>query len=218
MKIRVGVFSLLFFALIMSSYAHAFTPDELVNLKKAGLSEKLIVQLVQMGYGDTATLLKLKEAGFSDDAILTFAEAGIEREDTGKVSPVHKPQVAELTTKAKAKIVWYLIYRGKPVVRNSKEIDKAIVSLTGKTLSVAWQPKQGIDAFLSAPKVEPFTSPFLWDIAPSDTVEVREGERQIVLKSSQSKLGHPQSDDNGYYELHLTTSDTALIERLKTFR
>ncbi|MBI1919515.1 MAG: hypothetical protein HYS23_00390 [Geobacter sp.] len=217
MKFRVAAFFLILFACIAS--AHAFTPDELVKLKKAGLGEKLIVQLFQMGYADTSSLLKLKEAGFSDDAILTFAEAGIKHDEPGKTSPLQSPKVADLTAEAKARIVWYLIYNGKPVVRNKKDIDKAVVSLTGKTLSIAWQPPQGVKAFLSALKTEPFPSPFIWDIAPSDSVEVREGEPlQVILKSSPSKLGRPKSGENGYYELCLSTTDPALIEQMKGFR
>lgn len=216
MKFRLAAFSIFFFTIVTA--AHAFTPDELVSLKKAGLGEKLIVQLVQMGYADTTTILKLKEAGFSDDAILTFAEAGVKHEQSGKSSPREPRKVADLTVEANARIVWYLIYNEKPVVRNRKEIDKAIVSLTGKTLSVAWQPPEGVNAFMSAIKVEPFASPFFWDIAPSDSVEVREGEpAQIILKSSPSKLGRPKSDENGYYELYLSTHDPGLIERLKTY-
>ncbi len=216
---RAGAFFILIFTLVTVTYANAFSPDELVNLKKAGLGEKLIIQLVRMGYTDTSTLLKLKEAGFSDDAIFNVVEVGMKSEDNGKASPLsQKPQAAGLTAEAKAKITWYLIYRGKPVVRNSKEIDKAVVSLTGRSLSVAWQPPQGVKAFVSALNVEPFASPFLWDIAPSDTVAVREGGHQILLRSSPSKLGHPRSDDNSYYEICLSTGDPALVESFKAFR
>lgn len=218
MKLGFGALFFLLFTLMSATCLHAFTPDELVGMKKAGLSERLIVQLVRLGYADAATLLKLKEAGFSDDAILTFAEAGMKRGDDGKAAQTVKQQAAEVTAGAKARIVWYLIYRGKPVVRNSKEVDKAIVSLTGHTLSVAWQPPQGAEAFLSALKPEPFTSPFLWDIAPSDTVEVREAEHQIILRSSPSKLSHPQSEENGYYELSLAECDPALIAHVKSLR
>lgn len=73
--------------------AAALTADELVRLKEAGVSEAAILVMVESNYTDVTKVLRLRQAGFQDETILAIIRADL-KQQRGTISPSAAPTQA----------------------------------------------------------------------------------------------------------------------------
>ncbi|MGE5174262.1 MAG: hypothetical protein ACM3MD_10600 [Betaproteobacteria bacterium] len=188
------------------SLSVALTTDDMLRLKNAGISEETIIVMVESGYQDVEKVLKLKEAGFADQSILAIVKGEVKNN-------LGKERIISETT-ANAKIMWYLVFRGKPVLQNSKVIDDAKVSVVdNSSVKLEWKEKGGL-GLLDELKVKAFTSPFYWVINKDDTLEPGEGY-PFVLKSTTAHQGKPDSDGSHYWMLYLEPRDAKIADSIR---
>ncbi len=209
MKVKLLSAGVILSLIIVSSPSQsvALTTDDMLRLKKAGIPEETIIVMVENGYQDVEKVLKLKEAGFTDQSILAIVK-GEAKNNLGKERIISE-------TTAKAKIMWYLVFRGKPVLQNSKVIDDAKVSLVDdSSVKLEWKEKGGL-GLLDELKVKAFTSPFYWVINKDDMLEPGGEEYPFVLQSTTAHQGKPDSDGAHYWMLYLEPKDAKIADSIR---
>ena len=77
---------------LTAASAEALTVRDVVELSKAGLSEQVLLALIEVDHSvfaiDTATLKQLKQAGVSDPVIVAMIKSGRERVPAEPAAPV----------------------------------------------------------------------------------------------------------------------------------
>lgn len=205
----------------------ALTTEDLTRLKVSGLGEGVIRFMVESGYADVDRVLKLKEAGFSDETISTVVrsdlktggEAPPQVANVVPTQPAVKPtaqvaaaEVATLQTSAQVKIEQYLV-RGEPVVKNSQDIPGATVTLLeGKRLKIEWDASKVPANFF---RRKPFTSPFYWDLDKSDGLHgASPKDNSFVLRTGHAHQGQPATDKAHSWIVHVTPDSPELAKRI----
>jgi len=204
----------------------ALTTEDLTRLKASGLGEGVIRFMVESGYADVDRVLKLKEAGFSDETISavvrsdlkTDGEAAPQPANAGPTLPAVEPaaqaagEVALLRTSAQVKIEQYLL-RGEPVVKSSQDIPSATVSLLeGGRLKIEWDASKVPANFF---RRKPFASPFYWDLDKSDGLHsVNPKDNSFVLRTGHAHQGRPEAGKAHAWVVHLTPDSPELAKRI----
>lgn len=208
------------------------TTENLTHLKASGLGEGVIRFMVESGYTDVDRVLRLKEAGFSDETISAVVRSDLKAggEVGGEVAPQPAnavptrpavepaPQMAAevvtLRTSAQVKIEQYLV-RGEPVVKNSQDIPGATVMLLeGRRLKIEWDASKVPPNFF---RRKPFTSPFYWDLDKSDSFHsVNPKDNSFVLRTGHSHQGQPAADKAHSWIVHVTPDSPELAKRIST--
>lgn len=203
---RVLIIVLVFLARTYSAFA--LTTDQMLNLKKSGITEETIVLMVESGYGDVEKILNLKAAGFQEENIRTVIKA--ESKNGSGSEKISK------TTTARVKIQRYLKFRGSPVLQKSRTIDKAILSLVdGSNLKLEWKDTGGL-GLLDEFKPKGFKNPFYWTINAREDVLLPGAEGYAhLLKSGVHHKGMPDTDHSHYWLLYFDMEDRELADLIK---
>lgn len=213
----VAVLAILF--LFPVKNALALATEELLRLKQAGISEELIVYIVEADYRDIDKVLRLKEAGFTDQALLAIVRSETTKPASGGVSAEEAgPTASEKTvfeTGGRIKILWYLLYQGKPVLQNHQSVEDARILLVGdNVIRFEWNVKEEL-GLLEVFRRRPFTSPFAWEIQPGDVLEPGKEGYPWALQSTIGHKGHPPTDGKHYWIVYFEPKDPAITDRLK---
>lgn len=206
---------------VLLFFAHnsfALTTEELLKLKKSGVSEDIIVFMLENDYKDVEKVSKLKEAGFKDETI----RAIIKNDLKNKPKPTSELEKQEITkeisaekvnfeTTAKVKIMWYMIYKKQPTLQNSQVIDDVKVSIVSNTIKFEWKGGGGSDP-LNVFLKRPFKSPFIWDINKDDTFGPSKEGYAYMLKSTISHKGNPAIDSSHYWVVYFEPKDLKIAD------
>jgi len=215
-------------ALIASGATLAtLSTDQLTRLKTSGLGEDVIRFMVEHDYADVERVLKLKEAGFSDETIASVIRKDIRGSEPRPAprpaaeAPAQPaaPQAAAVEEKAlmqasaAVRIEEYFV-RGEPIIKNSLDLKQTTVSLlAGNRLKIEWRgdvATSTLDTFL---KRKTFASPFYWDLDKGDSLHtVNPKENAFVLRTGRTHPGDPSIDGARYWIVYLT-ADTPELER-----
>ncbi len=193
--------------IIGAQEAFALTAEDMVRLKQAGIPEDIIVVMVENNYQDVEKIIKLKEAGFKDQTIMAIV-SGESGHNQGK-------ERFTVETTGRVKILWYLVYRGNPVLQNSQAVDDARISLVDTdSLKLEWKDQGGM-GLLDEIKKKAFKSPFYWTLNKDDSVEQDGDGHSLVLTSTITHQGKPDSDGSHYWVLYLNPKDAKIGESLR---
>lgn len=204
---------------VLCARLYALTTEELVRLKKAGVPEEIIVFMAENRYTDVDKVLRLKEAGFKDETIHAVIRSESKDLPPAGESPAGgKPALAEnvtLESPGKLQILWYLVYRGDPVVQNRQAVEDARISLVGdNAVKFEWKDKDGL-GLLEVFRRKAFGSPFLWTLDEGDTLEAGKDGYAWMLKSTVNHRGKPPTDGAHYWIVQFTANDPRLADRLR---
>ena len=206
--------------LFFAEGSSALTTEELLRLKTSGVSEDIIVFMAENDYKDIDKVAKMKEAGFRDESIMAIIKSELKGRRTKEISsdaPDRKNNIeatAQVETTARVKIMWYLIYRGEPVLQNNQAIDNAKVSFAGNTIKFEWEDKGGL-GLLDFIRKKPFKSPFYWMIDKGDKLESGPEGYAYMLESTTNHKGAPETDGSHYWVLYLEPKDAKIIDHIK---
>lgn len=207
----------------------ALTTDELTRLKASGLGEDVIRLMIESDYGNVERVVRLKEAGFADETIVTVIRNDLKsggedarrpapRAETAAAAqpPAAAPAAEAATlfrTTGTVKIEQYLV-RGEPVVQNSQTIPGATISLLeGGRLKIDWDPAKVPPDFF---RRKPFASPFYWDLDKSDALHgVNPKDNAFVLRTGHAHRGLPAAGKAHAWVVHLTPDSAELAKRIR---
>lgn len=209
MNIRRLIQVIILFVISFSVPADLFalTTDDMLRLKKAGIPEDVIVLMVDNGYKDADKIIKLKEAGFKDENIITIIKGEVKNKAT-----VEK---INFETAARVKILWYLMYREKPVLQNSQVEDHVKISLVDDGIvKLEWKEETGL-GMLDALKKKAFKSPFYWVINKEDSLEPGKEGYSLSLKSALNHTGKPDTDGSHYWLVYFEPNDVKIADHIK---
>ena len=208
----------------------ALTTEELTRLKTVGLGEDVIRFMIESGYGNVDRVVKLKEAGFTDETISSVIRsdlkgAGEARQPTPQpekarqAQPVAEPiadATAIMQTPAKVRIEHHLVL-GDPIIQNLQEIQNATVSLLeGRRLKIEWDDSKAPSTLGSLFLGKPFASPFYWDLEKGDgLVSVNPKDNSFVLRTGRSHQGRPAADKSHSWIVYLTPNSPDLSKRIR---
>ncbi|GAB4408561.1 MAG: hypothetical protein OHK0032_03930 [Thermodesulfovibrionales bacterium] len=222
MKTKAITIVIILSAILLSFAKNSFslTTEELLKLKKSGVSEDIIVFMVENDYKDVDKVSRLKEAGFKNETIMSVIKSEL------KNKPQNSPPREEITkgipaervsfeTTAKIRILWYLIYRGEPVLQNSDTIDDAKISIIDNTtIKFEWKEKGGL-GLLDFFRKKPFKSPFYWNINRDDTFGPGLEGYAYMLKSITGHKGAPDTDGSHYWVVYFEPKDSKISDYIK---
>lgn len=205
---------LLFLLIPLSGDVDALTTEELLQLKKAGVSEEVVVYMVESRYDDANKVRKLKEAGYKDQTILAIIKSEVWRAEAvshargeGKNAV---PERVTFRTEGRIKILWHLVYRGEPVVQNKMTVDNVAISFVGdNVLKFEWDDNENL-GLLEVFKRRAFRSPFYWEIAGDDVLEPGREGYPWMLKSAIGHHGKPVTDNTHFWILYLEPMDAGI--------
>ncbi len=212
------------------------TTEQLTRLKVSNLGESVIRLMIESDYDNVDRVMKLKQAGFSDETITSVIrgdlKAGseakrptlppkrpaLEPEKVEQLTPMTEP-VAEakvsLQTSAKVTIEQYLAV-GDPVVQNGQEIRNATISLLeDRRMKIEWNDSKpsGLVNFLRA---KPFASPFYWDLDKGDSLHsVNSKDGSFILQTGYSHPGQPTVDRARYWVVQVSPESPDLVKRIR---
>ncbi len=195
----------------------ALTTDELLQLKKAGISEEIILFMNEVDYKDVDRVLKLKGAGFKDDTILSIIKNDLKGKPSPEISREQKAKDVSSESSGKAmtskiKILWYEAFKAGPVLAGSQEIDDArITAVSEGRLRIEWREKGLIGVIFK----KPFSSPFYWDINKDDTFGPGKDGYEYMLKSSVDHKGKPETDKSHFWVLYLDAKNEGIIDFIR---
>jgi hypothetical protein len=193
--------------LMAGSTVFALTAADMVRLKQAGIQEDIIVVMVENNYQDVEKILKLKEAGFKDQTILSIVK-GESHNNLGK-------ERITVETTGRVKILWYLVYRGDHVLQNSQAIDDVKITLVDDAaLKLEWKEQGGL-GLLDEIKKKAFKNPFYWTLNQDDSLEKGNDGYAYVLQSTTAHQGKPDTDGSHYWMVYLHPKDANIEESLR---
>ncbi len=204
----------------MFTQALAFTIEDLIKLKKAGIPEDIIVFMVENNYKNVNKVLQLKEAGFKDKNIMTIIKSELKNKSLNslpgeEITRDTLPEQTDFKTTAKIKILWYMMYRGEPVLQNSDTINDAKVSIVDTNIvKFEWKEKGGL-GLLDTLMNKPFKSPFYWDINKNDTLIPGRDGYHYILKSTVYHKGKPATDGTHYWIIFFEPKDLKIAKYIK---
>lgn len=217
-------------ALIASGAAlAALSTDQLTRLKTSGLGEDVIRFMVEHDYADVDRVLKLKEAGFSDETIASVIRKDLRGSEPrpaprpaaeAPAQAVAQPPAVEekalVRASAAVRIEEYFV-RGEPIIKNSLDLRQTTVSLLADNrLKIEWRgdvATSTLDTFL---KRKTFASPFYWDLDKGDSLHVvNPKENAFVLRTGRTHPGDPAIDGARYWIVYLTADTPELEKRVR---
>lgn len=199
--------------------AFALATEDLIRLKKSGIPEDIIVFMVENDYRDVDKVVKLKEAGFKDESIHAIIKnelkgSGQAEKNGPEMIRGVQDEKSIITTTARIKIMWYLVYRGEPVLQNSQAINNVKISAVNNTLEFEWEDKGGL-GLLDLFRKKPFKSPFYWNIGKDDKLEIGAEGHSFKLISASGHKGSPETDSSHYWVIYLEPKDPKIIDYIK---
>ncbi len=207
MNSRILSIGILLAAFFCAADSFALTTDDMLRLKKAGIPEDIIVLMVDNDYKDADKIIKLKEAGFKDENIIAIIKGEVKNKAT-----VEK---INFETTGRVKILWYLMYRDKPVLQNSQAEDHAKISLVDDGIvKLEWKEETEL-GLLDALKKKAFKSPFYWVINKEDTLESGKEGYSFALKSTLNHSGKPDTDGSHYWLVYFEPSGAKIADSIK---
>ena len=215
MKTKIIFIPLTIFLLSCAAGTWALTTEELLRLKKIGLSEEIIVFMVENDYKDVDKVSQLKTAGFKDESILTVIKSDLKKTFLGgtaeqkSIKEVSAKKV-DFETRAKIRILWFMFYRGDPILQNSQTIDDTRVAIADNTITFEW--KEWELGLLNVFIRKPFKSPFYWTMSSHDTFGRGKEGYSYMLKSALGHSGKPDTDNLHYWVVHLEPNDSKITE------
>lgn len=210
---------LLFLLIPLAGKVEALTTEELLQLKKAGISEEVVVYMVESRYDDVNKVCKLKEAGYKDQTILAIikselgsAQAASNARGEDKNA---SPEKVAFRTEGRIKILWHLVYRGEPVVQNKMTVDNASISIIGdNVLKFEWDDREDL-GLLGVFRRRPFHSPFYWEIARDDALGPGKEGYPWMLKSATGHHGKPATDNAHSWILYFDPKDAGITDYIR---
>lgn len=194
----------------------ALTTEELLQLKKAGVKEEIILYLNKKDYKDVEKVLKLKAAAFTDETILSIIKNDLNGESSLSVSKdervrdnPHDESGVESTSKIS--ILWYSAFKSGPVLLEKQTISKARVIMGPEKIGFEWEDKGVFDILFK----KPFKSPFYWDINKDDLLTIGKEGCPLLLKSTANHKGRPETDDSHFWAVCLDTGDARITDFLR---
>lgn len=213
MRLTLVSVAIVFFAAVLFSPSPSFalTTEELLQLKKAGVAEDVILFMVESNYRDVDKVLKLKGGGFKDETILSIVKKDLSEGTSQEVLRQEKPKdIREQDNRdkktSKIKIIWYGSY-GEPLLLAEQEENKADISFEANTLKFEW-PDDGTSNFFLT---KPFKAPFFWEINADDTLGDGEKGYTYKLMSTTSHKGRPQTDSDHYWTIYIDPGNNTKI-------
>ena len=218
-KTAVTLVILLSFLSLPAMDAAALTTEELLRLKEAGVSEEVVVYMVEARYKDVEKVCKLKEAGYKDQTLLAVIKSDVEiameapgAPEKGKIAA---PKKTTFQTTGKIKILWHLIYQGKPVVQNKFTADNVTISFVNdNTVKFEWNDKENL-GLLEVFRRRPFRTPFYWEIAADDTFVPGQEGSAWMLKSAPRRREKPAADDSHFWIVFFEPKDGRITDYIK---
>lgn len=212
------------------------TTEELTRLKALDLGENVIRLMIESDYDDVERVMKLKQAGFSDETIASVIKGDLKAGSEAKRplpqaerpapqperieprTPVGAPVAeakASLQTPAKVTIEQYLAV-GDPVVQNGQEIANATISLLeGRRIKIEWNDSKPA-GLVSLFRGKPFASPFYWDLDKSDSLHgVNSKGGSFTLQTGYSHSGQPPVDRSRYWVVQVSPESPELVKRIR---
>ncbi len=199
--------------------AAALTTDELLRLKKAGVSEEIVFYMVESRYNNAEKVCKLKEAGYKDRTILAIIRSEVESGQATPRNPAEggtaAPEKVTFRTEGRIRILWHFVYQGKPVVQNKFAVDNVTISFVNdNTVKFEWNDKEDL-GLLEVFRRRPFRSPFYWEIAADDTLVPGKEEYPWMLKSAAGHRGKPATDDKHFWIVYFEPKDDRIVDRIR---
>lgn len=212
------------------------TTEELTRLKALDLGEDVIRLMIESDYDEVERVIKLKQAGFSDETIASVIRGDLRAASEAKPPapraerPTPRPEQVEprtpvsaadaeakasLQTSAKVTIEQYLAV-GDPVVQNGQEIANATISLLeDRRIKIEWndsKPSGLVNLF----RGKPFASPFYWDLDKSDSLHrVNSKDGSFTLQTGYSHPGQPPVDRSRYWLVQVRPESPELVKRIR---
>lgn len=221
----------------------ALSTGALTRLKASGLGEETIRLMIDNGYEDVDRILELKEAGFSDETIVSVIRSDLgtggeprrpvpQAQGMDPVPPMPPAQhvqyaqsvepaqaVADapvlLRAAAKVRIEQY-VGLGEPVVQNSQDVPEATVSLLeGRRLKIEWGPDKSASTLGRLIWRKPFPSPFYWDLGKSDQLHrVSARDNSFTLRTGHLHAGSPATNKSQFWLVHVSSDNPDLATRI----
>jgi hypothetical protein len=205
------------------------TTEDLTQLKASNLSESVIRLMVENDYDNVDRVVKLKQAGFSDETITSVIRADLKAGSETK-QPVLQPEKVEqlkpvsapadeakviLQTSAKVTIQQY-IGVVDPVVQSGQDIQGATISLLeGRRIKIEWDHSKP-SGLLNLFRNKPFASPFYWDLDKDDSLQsVDSKSGSFTLQTGYSHPGEPRVDRSRYWVVRVITENPDLEKRIR---
>lgn len=213
------------------------TTEELTQLKASNLGESVIRLMIESDYDNVGRVMKLKQAGFSDETITSVIRGDLKAGSEAKrpvlqaeqpasqpekvepLKPVSAPVAdakASLQTSAKVTLEQYLSV-GDPVMQNGQEIQNATISLLeGRRLKIEWNDSKP-SGLVSLFRGKPFASPLYWDLDKSDSLHsVNSKDGSFTLQTGYSHPGQPPVDRSRYWVMQVSPENPELVKRIRT--
>lgn len=208
-------------ALLHADNCFALSADEMIRLKQAGVSEPVIILMIQGDYKDAGNILKLKEAGFTDETIETFIKSEL-KENAARPPSDARGMAGDLAEEevvgespARIKIMWYMVYRGEPVLQNSKVINDAKLSVDAdNSIKFEWKDETGL-GMLDLVKQKWLKSPLYWNIVPGDVLLPGQDGYKNILRSERGHRGQPDTDESHYWMIYLDPENPRVIDQMR---
>lgn len=199
--------------------AAALTTDELLRLKKADVSEEIVVYMVESGYDNAEKVCKLKEAGYKDRTILAIIRSEMENGRAAPRDPAEgrtaAPERIAFRTEGRIRILWHLVYQGKPVVQNKFTADNVTISFVNdNTVKFEWNDKEDL-GLLEVFRRRPFRSPFYWEIGEDDVLGPGKEGYPWMLKSATARRGKPTTDDKHFWVVYFEPKDARITSYIE---
>lgn len=210
-----GTLAILLLLLSLSTAkATALTTDELLRLKKADVSEEIVVYMVESGYNNAEKVCKLKEAGYKDRTILAIIRSEMENGRVARRNPAEAgtaaPEKITFRTEGRIRILWHLVYQGKAVVQNKFTADNVTISFVNdNTVKFEWNDEEDL-GLLEVFRRRPFRNPFYWEIAGDDVLGPGQEGYPWMLKSATSRPGKPATDDKHFWVVYFEPKDARI--------
>jgi hypothetical protein len=178
---------------------------------------------VESGYSNIDRVIKLKEAGFKDDTIVSVIRSDLKegvaaRTPTTRSGTGSASEVVNFETSARVKIERYLVTSGDGLLMNDVQIDAAMVSIVGgKTLKLEF-PKNsgGYSGYIL--RLAEFKSPFYWYVNKEDTITPGPRKNIYVLKSTMSHAGRPETDGSHYWVISFEPAKPEIAQWIERAR
>ncbi len=219
LKTATTLVVLLSFLFLPAMDAAALTTEELLRLKNAGVAEEVVVYMVESRYDDAEKVCKLKEAGYKDQTLLAIIKSEVENALEAPGTPGKgknaAPEKTTFQTAGKIKILWHLIYQGKPVVQNKFTADNVTIALIGdNVVRFEWNDKEDL-GLLEVFRRRPFRSPFYWEIAGDDIFGPGKDGYPFMLKSAPGHRGRPSTDDAHFWVVYFEPKDARIADHIR---
>lgn len=210
--------------------------EDLTRMKASNVGESVIRLMIENDYDDVERVMKLKQAGFSDETITSVIKGDLKSRSETKQSVLQperaarepeaieqsKPAIASivdakaiLRTPAKVTIEQYIAV-GEPMVQNGQEIQHATISLLeSRRMKIEWKDSKP-SGLVNFSRGKPFTSPFYWDLDKDDSLHgISSKDGSFTLRTGYSHPGQPAVNRSRYWVIHVSPENHDLMKRIR---